>query len=100
MLFGARWDPPEVLRELAEVIAKLLSVVSQWSWSGREVPGDWRLVNMMPIVKKIRNQNLGNYRPDLGSGVSYETDHLERDQTAGVGQLGGDQGQPARVHKG
>ena len=40
---------PRVLRELAEVIAKLLSAVYHRSWLSGEVPGDWRLADVTPI---------------------------------------------------
>jgi len=53
MLFGARWDPSEVQRELAEVIAKLLSTISQQSWSSREVPNDRRLSNMTSVIRRF-----------------------------------------------
>jgi len=40
-----------VLRNLAEVIAKPLSIVYQQSWLKREIPDDWRFANLMPIYK-------------------------------------------------
>jgi len=46
ILFGLH---PRVLRELAGVIAKPLSAISQHSWLSREVPEDWRLANVTPI---------------------------------------------------
>ncbi|KFQ37525.1 hypothetical protein N332_14696, partial [Mesitornis unicolor] len=54
---------PSVLRELAEVLAKPLSIVYQQSWLTGEVPVDWRLANVTPIYKKGRKEDLGNYRP-------------------------------------
>ena len=41
-----------VLRELGEVIAKPLSIISQQSWSTGEVPDVWRLTNVMLIYKE------------------------------------------------
>ena len=55
---------PRMLREQAEMIAKTLSIIYQHSWSTREVPEDWRLVNMTPIYKKGQKENPGNYRYD------------------------------------
>ena len=54
---------PRVLRELAEVLAKPLSVIYQRSWSTGEVPEDWRLASVTPIYKKGRREDPGNYRP-------------------------------------
>ncbi|KFP94151.1 hypothetical protein N329_12582, partial [Haliaeetus albicilla] len=52
-----------VLRELAEELAKPLSIIYQQCWSTWEVPEDWRLANVMPIYKKGRRENPGNCRP-------------------------------------
>ncbi|KFQ73584.1 hypothetical protein N337_02613, partial [Phoenicopterus ruber ruber] len=54
---------PRVLKELAEVLTRPLSIVYQQSWLTREVPVDWRLANVMPIYKKGRKEDPGNYRP-------------------------------------
>ena len=54
---------PRVLRELAEVLAKPLSILYQRSWSTGEVPEDWRLASVTPIYKKGRREDLGNYGP-------------------------------------
>ena len=50
-----------VLRELADVTAKPLSLISERSWQSGEVPGDWRKGNIAPIFKKGRNKEPGNY---------------------------------------
>ncbi|KFQ25601.1 hypothetical protein N332_03812, partial [Mesitornis unicolor] len=54
---------PRVLRELAEVLAKPLSILCQKSWLTGEVPVNWRLANVMPIYKKGWKEDPGNYRP-------------------------------------
>ena len=54
---------PRVLRELAEVLTKPLSIIYQQSWLTGEVPVDWRLANVMPINKKDWKEDMGNYRP-------------------------------------
>ncbi|GAB0177573.1 mitochondrial enolase superfamily member 1 [Grus japonensis] len=54
---------PRVLRELVEVLTKPLSIIYQQSWLTGEVPVDWRLANVMPIYKKGRKEDLGNYKP-------------------------------------
>ena len=54
---------PRVLRELAEGIAKLLSIIYQHSWSTGEVPEDWKLGSVTPIYKKGHKEDLENYKP-------------------------------------
>ncbi|KAF1454281.1 hypothetical protein FQV07_0012639, partial [Pygoscelis papua] len=54
---------PRVLRELAEELAKPLSIIYQQSWLTGEVPDDWRLANVSPIYKKGQKEDPGNYRP-------------------------------------
>jgi len=54
---------PGVLRELAEVLTKLLSIIYQQSWLTKEVPVDWRLANVMPVYRKGQKEDPGNYRP-------------------------------------
>ncbi|KAK4816186.1 hypothetical protein QYF61_012476 [Mycteria americana] len=54
---------PRVLKELADVLTKPLSVIYQQSWLTGEVPVDWRLANVTPIYKKGWKEDLGNYRP-------------------------------------
>ncbi|KFO80749.1 RNA-directed DNA polymerase from mobile element jockey, partial [Cuculus canorus] len=54
---------PRVLKDLADVLSKPLSIIFQWSWLTGEVPLDWRLANVVPIYKKGCREDLGNYRP-------------------------------------
>uniref|UniRef100_A0A493U138 Reverse transcriptase domain-containing protein n=1 Tax=Anas platyrhynchos platyrhynchos TaxID=8840 RepID=A0A493U138_ANAPP len=54
---------PGLLRELAEELAKPLTVIYQQSWLSREVPVDWWLANVTPIYKKGWRVDPGNYRP-------------------------------------
>ena len=52
-----------VLGELANVITKLLSIIFQWSWDSGEVPFDCKLAKVVPIFKKVKKEDPGNYRP-------------------------------------
>jgi len=52
-----------VLSELAEELAKPLSITCQQSWLPGEFPDDWRIASVTPIHKKGRKEDPGNYRP-------------------------------------
>jgi len=54
---------PSVLKDLADVLAGSLSIISQRSWESGEVPDDWKLVSVIPVYKKGRREDPGNYRP-------------------------------------
>ncbi|PKU39480.1 rna-directed dna polymerase from mobile element jockey- hypothetical protein [Limosa lapponica baueri] len=54
---------PRVLRELAEVIAGPLSIIFERSWRIGEVPEDWRKPDVIPVFKKGKKEDPGNYRP-------------------------------------
>ncbi|XP_009997304.1 PREDICTED: acrosin-binding protein [Chaetura pelagica] len=53
---------PRVLRELAKVLIKTLSINYQQSWVTGKVPIDWRLANVTSIYKKGCKEDPGNHR--------------------------------------
>ena len=52
-----------VLKELADVIVRPLSMIFQCSWESGEVPVDWKVANIVPVFKKGNRDDPGNYRP-------------------------------------
>ncbi|PKU45536.1 rna-directed dna polymerase from mobile element jockey- hypothetical protein [Limosa lapponica baueri] len=48
-----------ILRELGDVVAKPLSVISEKSWQMGEVPGGWKKRIIAPIFKSVERRTLG-----------------------------------------
>ena len=53
---------PGVPRELADVIVRPPSIIFGQSWWFEEVPEDWGKANVIPIFKKGKKKDLGNYK--------------------------------------
>jgi len=59
-----------LLRELAEQLAKPLSIIYHQFWLTGEVPDDWRISSVTSIYKKGRKEDPRNYRPVSLTSVS------------------------------
>ena len=90
-------DPhPWVLRELAGVIVEPLARLFKDSWCLGQVPEDWKRANVVPIFKKGRKEEPGNYRPvSLTSFLGKVFEKIIKDHIcespAGEVMLGGNQ---------
>ncbi|KAF4796868.1 hypothetical protein TURU_080078 [Turdus rufiventris] len=60
---------PTVMGELADELAKPLSIIYQQSWLTGEVPDDWKLANVTPIHKSVGRKSLVTYLVDEGKTV-------------------------------
>ena len=90
---------PRVLRELAEELAKPLSIIYHKSWLTGEVPDDWRITSIIPVCKKGWKEDPGNYRPVSLTSVlgkimerfilSALTGHVKDNQGIGPSQPSG-----------
>ncbi|KAK4806811.1 hypothetical protein QYF61_005607 [Mycteria americana] len=54
---------PGVLREVADIVARPLSIISEKLWRSGDIPDDWKRANVIPIYKKGPKEDPGNYRP-------------------------------------
>ena len=54
---------PRVLRELAEEVAPILTMIFQSSVDTGIIPSDWRTANVTPVFKKGEHYDPANYRP-------------------------------------
>ena len=54
---------PRVLKEMANLVAPMLTVILKKSYDDGEVPEDWKTANITPVFKKGKRSDPTNYRP-------------------------------------
>ncbi|CAM4509227.1 unnamed protein product [Lepidochelys kempii] len=89
---------PRVLKELEDVIAEPLAIIFENSWRSGGVPDDWKKANVVPIFKKGKKEDPGNYRQVSLTSVPGKImeqvlkesilKHLEERKVIGNSQLG------------
>ena len=50
---------PRVLKEMADVVAKLPSIIFENSWLSGEVPSDWKRETFLPFLRKGERKTQG-----------------------------------------
>ena len=68
---------PNVLRELAEIIAPAITRIYRASFKQGKTPDIWKEANMTPIFKKGEKYRASNYRPvSLTRIICKQMEHI------------------------
>jgi hypothetical protein len=69
--------PPRLLKECANEIAPIITLLFNQSLLSGVIPQDWKIANVCPIFKKGNKSTLENYRPvSLTSVLSKVLEHI------------------------
>ena len=61
--------PPRILKECAMELALPLTIFFNFTLSRGNIPTDWKVANVVPILKSGKNNLTDNYRPISLTGV-------------------------------
>lgn len=69
-----KWMGPDnvhskMLRDMADIITKSLSIIFENSWRLGDVPEDWKKAIVTPTYKKSLKEDPGNYKPIILNSV-------------------------------
>ena len=64
---------PRLLRKLADVVTKPLSIAFEKSWQPGKVPGDWRKGNITPFLRRAEKMTLGTTSLSVSSLCQEES---------------------------
>jgi len=95
-LMGPENDHPRLLRELADVIARWLSIIFEKLWTLGDIPEGWEKANVTPIYKKGLKEHPGDYRPIILTSVPAKVMECKSDRKSNETH---DWEKPARIHQ-
>ena len=53
----------KILKELQDIFAPILEIISNHSLNTGAIPNDWKMANITPLFKKVDRSQPNNYRP-------------------------------------
>jgi len=54
---------PRVLRELTDVVARLVCVIFEWLEESGQICDNWKQTNIMPFIKDNKKEHPGSSKP-------------------------------------
>ncbi|KAK4831429.1 hypothetical protein QYF61_017560, partial [Mycteria americana] len=90
---------PRVLREVAVVLPRLLSIMSERLWRSGDTFSNWRKTNIVPIFRKSQKDDPGDCSPvSLMSVPRKIMEHRKEKKVIGNSQCGLTKGKPCQTN--